>query len=51
MPEIEIVPWRQKQELALQVLPRPSCPHHISRGEGFDEQPLPGLGSEDLWCT
>ena len=77
VPEIEILPWRQTQVLALQVHPSPSRPHHLiregagtgvyvrvgstnrradaelieelrrfSRGEGFDEQPLPGLSSE-----
>jgi hypothetical protein len=79
MPEIEILPWRQTQVLALQVHPSPSRPHHLiregpaagvyvrvgstnrradaelieelrrfSRGEGFDEQPLPALGSEAI---
>ncbi len=79
MPEIEILPWRQTQVLALQVYPSPSRPHHMiregpaagvyvrvgstnrradaelieelrrfSRGEGFDEQPLPALSSEAI---
>jgi predicted HTH transcriptional regulator len=79
VPEIEILPWRRSQVLALQVHPSPSRPHHLiregpatgvyvrvgstnrradaelieelrrfSRGEGFDEQPLPDLSSEDL---
>ncbi|MFM7452742.1 MAG: helix-turn-helix domain-containing protein, partial [Cyanobium sp.] len=79
VPEIEILPWRQTQVLALQVYPSPSRPLHLiregpasgvyvrvgstnrradaelieelgrtSRGEGFDEQPLPGLDSEAI---
>ena len=79
VPEIEILPWRQTQVLALQVYPSPSRPHHLiregastgvyvrvgstnrradaelieelrrfSRGEGFDEQPFPGLSSEAI---
>lgn len=79
VPELEILPWRQTQVLALQVYPSPRRPHHLiregpdagvyvrvgstnrradaelieelrrfSRGEGFDEQPLPGLGSEAI---
>ena len=79
VPEIEILPWRQSQVLALQVHPSPSRPHHLiregpvggvyvrvgstnrradaelieelrrfARGEGFDEQPMPGLDSEAL---
>ncbi|MCP9927619.1 helix-turn-helix domain-containing protein [Cyanobium sp. CH-040] len=79
VPEIEILPWRRTQVLALQVHPSPSRPHHLiregpaagvyvrvgstnrradaelieelrrfSRGDGFDEQPMPGLSSEDL---
>ncbi|MFN0177486.1 MAG: ATP-binding protein [Gemmatimonadales bacterium] len=79
VPEIEILPWRQSQVLAVQVHPSPSRPHHLiregavagvyvrvgstnrradadlieemrrfARGEGFDEQPMPGLDSEAL---
>ena len=79
VPEIEILPWRRTQVLALQVHPSPSRPHYLSRegpaggvyvrvgstnrradaelieelrrfarGEGFDEQPMPGLDSEAL---
>jgi predicted HTH transcriptional regulator len=79
VPEIEILPWRRTQVLALQVHPSASRPHHLTRegpaggvyvrvgstnrradaelieelrrfarGEGFDEQPMPGLDSEDL---
>jgi len=79
VPEIEILPWRRTQVLALQVHPSPSRPHHLiregpvagvyvrvgstnrradaelieelrrfARGEGFDEQPMPGLDSEAL---
>lgn len=79
VPEIEILPWRRTQVLALQVHPSPSRPHFLTRegpengvyvrvgstnrradsqlieelrrfarGEGFDEQPMPGLDSEAL---
>lgn len=79
VPEIEILPWRRTQVLAVRVHPSPSRPHHLiregpergtyvrvgstnrradadlidelrrfARGEGFDEQPLPGLDSEAL---
>jgi len=79
VPEIEILPWRRTQVLALHVHPSPSRPHFLSRegaasgvyvrvgstnrradaelveelrrfarGEGFDEQPIPGLDSEAL---
>jgi predicted HTH transcriptional regulator len=79
VPEIEILPWRRAQVLALQVHPSASRPHHLTRegptggvyvrvgstnrradaelieelrrfarGEGFDEQPMPGLDSEAL---
>ncbi|MGH7309595.1 MAG: RNA-binding domain-containing protein [Candidatus Rokuibacteriota bacterium] len=79
VPEIEILPWRRTQVLALHVHPSPSRPHFLSRegpaggvyvrvgstnrradaelveelrrfarGEGFDEQPMPGLDSEAL---
>jgi ATP-dependent DNA helicase RecG len=79
VPEIEILPWRRTQVLAMQVHPSPSRPHHLTRegpaggvyvrvgstnrradtelieelrrfarGEGFDEQPMPGLDSEAL---
>jgi predicted HTH transcriptional regulator len=79
VPEIELLPWRRTQVLALQVHPSPSRPHHLTRegpaggvyvrvgstnrradaelieelrrfarGEGFDEQPMPGLDSEAL---
>jgi predicted HTH transcriptional regulator len=29
VPELEILPWRQTQVLALQVYPSPSRPHHL----------------------
>jgi len=79
VPELEILPWRRTQVLALQVHPSPSRPHHLiregpaggvyvrvgstnrradaelieelrrfARGQGFDEQPMPGLDSEAL---
>jgi predicted HTH transcriptional regulator len=79
VPEIEILPWRRTQVLALRVHPSPSRPHvltregpaggvyvrvgstnrradaelieelrRFARGEGFDEQPMPGLDSEAL---
>jgi predicted HTH transcriptional regulator len=79
VPEIEILPWRRTQVLALQVHPSPSRPHFLTRegpaggvyvrvgstnrradaelieelrrfarGEGFDEQPMPGLDWEAL---
>ncbi len=77
VPEIEILPWRRTQLLAVQVHPSPARPHFLkregptdgvyvrvgstnrradremveelrryARGETFDEQPMPGLGSE-----
>jgi len=79
MPEIEILPWRRTQVLAVQVHPSPSRPHYLtrmgppegvyvrvgstnrradaelieelrrfSRGEAFDEQPMPDLDSEAI---
>ncbi|MBE3064496.1 MAG: putative DNA binding domain-containing protein [Spirochaetes bacterium] len=79
VPEIEILPWRRTQVLAVQVYPSSTRPHHIrregpeagvyvrvgstnrradrelieelrrfSRGEAFDEKPMPGLDSEAL---
>jgi ATP-dependent DNA helicase RecG len=79
VPEIEILPWRRTQVLAVQVYPSAGRPHYLvregltegvyvrvgstnrradaelieelrrfSRGEGFDEQPMPGLDSEAL---
>jgi ATP-dependent DNA helicase RecG len=79
VPEIEILPWRRAQVLAVRVHPSPSRPHFLTRsgptsgvyvrvgstnrradpelieelrrfarGEGFDEQPIPGLDSEAL---
>jgi ATP-dependent DNA helicase RecG len=79
LPEIEILPWRKTQVLAVNVYPSPSRPHHltregpvngvyvrvgstnrradpeligelrrVARGEGYDEQPMPGLDSEAL---
>ncbi len=79
VPEIEILPWRRTQVLAVHVHPSASRPHLLSRegaaggvyvrvgstnrradaelieelrrfarGEGFDEQPMPGLDSEAL---
>ena len=35
MPEIEILPWRRTQVLAVRVYPSPSRPHHFER-EGPD---------------
>jgi ATP-dependent DNA helicase RecG len=35
MPEIEILPWRRTQVVAVQVHPSPSRPHHLKR-EGVD---------------
>ncbi|HLA76139.1 MAG TPA: helix-turn-helix domain-containing protein [Vicinamibacteria bacterium] len=79
VPDLELLPWRNSQILAVQVYPSPSRPHFLrregldggvyvrvgstnrradrelveelrryARGEAFDEQPLPELGSEDL---
>ena len=79
VPEIEILPWRRTQVLAVQVHPSPVRPHWLSRegpfggayvrvgstnrradaemveelrrvarGDGFDEQPMPGLDSEAI---
>lgn len=79
VPEIEVLPWRHTQVLAVQVYPSPSRPHYLkregpeagvyvrvgstnrradrelieelrrfSRGEAFDEQPMPDLDSEAL---
>ena len=79
VPDIEILPWRRTQVLAVQVYPSPARPHHLkregadggvyvrvgstnrradhdlieelrrfARGEGFDEQAIPGLDSEAL---
>jgi predicted HTH transcriptional regulator len=79
VPEVEILPWRRTQILAMQIHPSASRPHHqirkgptagvyvrvgstnrraaaelieelrrFARGEGFDEQPMPGLDSEAL---
>jgi ATP-dependent DNA helicase RecG len=63
VPEIEILPWRFTQVLALPqacVFVRVGSTNRradaelieelrrFSRGKGFDEQLLPGLGSEDL---
>jgi predicted HTH transcriptional regulator len=79
VPEIEILPWRRTQVVAVQVHPSPTRPHYLqrdgaetgvyvrvgstnrradrelvdelrrfSRGEAFDEQPMPGLDSEAL---
>ena len=79
VPEIEILPWRRRHVLAVQVHPSPGRPHYLrregpaggvyvrvgstnrradpelveelrrfARGEGFDEQPMPGLDSEAL---
>ena len=79
IPEIEILPWRRTQVLAVHVHPSPIRPHHLTRegptrgvyvrvgstnrradadlieelrrfarGEGFDEQPMPGLDSEAI---
>jgi len=79
VPEIEILPWRHTQVLAVQVHWSPSRPHYLkregadgggyvrvnstsrradrdfveerrgfSRGEAYDEQPMPDLDSEAL---
>lgn len=79
VPEIEILPWRRTQVLALHVHPSPTRPQHLIRegpiagvyvrvgsanrradaelieelrrfvrGEGFDEEPMPGLDSEAI---
>lgn len=79
VPEIEILPWRRTQVVAVNVFPSPSRPHYLkregetsgvyvrvgstnrradadlidelrrfTRGEAFDEQPMPGLDSEAL---
>lgn len=79
VPEIELLPWRRTQVLAVKVHPSSSRPHHLhregpaggvyvrvgstnrradpelieelrrfARGEGFDEQPMPGLDSEAI---
>lgn len=79
LPEIEILPWRRTQVLAVQVHPSPTRPHYLkragleggsyvrvgstnrradpelieelrrfSRGDAFDEQPMPALDSEAL---
>lgn len=79
VPEIEVLPWRRIQVVAVQVHPSPSRPHHLerdgaeagvfvrvgsttrradrelieelrrlTRGETFDEQPMPSLNSEAL---
>ncbi len=31
VPELEILPWRRSQVLAVQVYPSPSRPHHLKR--------------------
>lgn len=31
MPELEILPWRRTQVLAVQVYPNPSRPHYLKR--------------------
>jgi predicted HTH transcriptional regulator len=45
VPELEILPWRRSQVLAVQVYPSPSRPHHLKR-EGLDG------GGEAMtpWC-
>lgn len=79
LPEIEVLPWRRTQVMAVQVHPSSTRPHYLkrdgaeagvyvrvgstnrradrelieelrrfSRGETFDEQPMPGLDSEAL---
>lgn len=79
VPELETLPWRSTQVLAVQVYPSPSRPHYLKsqgpedgvlvrvgstnrradcelieelrrvvRGETYDEQALPDLGSEAL---
>lgn len=78
-PDIEILPWRRTQVLAIQVHPSPTRPHYLkregvesgtyvrvgstnrradaemvqelrrsTRGESFDEQPMPDLDSEAI---
>lgn len=79
VPDIEVLPWRRTQVLAIEVYPSPTRPHYIkrdgidsgtyvrvgstnrradaemiqelrrvTRGESFDEQPMPDLDSEAL---
>jgi predicted HTH transcriptional regulator len=35
VPELEILPWRRTQVLAVQVYPCPSCPHYLKH-EGLE---------------
>lgn len=44
VPEIEVLPWRRTQVLAIQVHPSPSRPHYLSR-EGLDEGVYVRVGS------
>jgi predicted HTH transcriptional regulator len=44
VPEIEILPWRQTQLLALQIHPSPSRPHHLIR-EGAEAGVYVRVGS------
>jgi predicted HTH transcriptional regulator len=79
VPDIEILPWRRTQVLAIEVYPSSTRPHYlkrdgidsgtyvrvgstnrradaemiqelrrVTRGESFDEQPMPDLDSEAL---
>jgi predicted HTH transcriptional regulator len=44
VPEIEILPWRRTQVLAVQVYPSPSRPHYLKR-EGLDDGVYVRVGS------
>jgi predicted HTH transcriptional regulator len=44
VPEIEILPWRRTQVVAVQVHPSPSRPHHLKR-EGADRGTYVRVGS------
>jgi predicted HTH transcriptional regulator len=44
VPEIEILPWRRTQALAVQVYPSPSRPHYLKR-EGLDDGVYVRVGS------
>ena len=44
VPEIEILPWRRTQVLAVQVYPSPSRPHHLKR-EGSENGVYVRVGS------
>jgi ATP-dependent DNA helicase RecG len=44
VPEIEVLPWRRTQVLAIQVHPSPSRPHYLTR-EGLDQGVYVRVGS------